>query len=149
MYKKHVKKHICAVLCLVTQSCPNLCDPMVCSLLGSSVLGDSPGKNSGGGAMPSSQPRDWTQVFCIAGRFFTSWATRESQEYWSGSLSLLQGIFLVQESNWGLLHCRQILHQLSYLPGKPIYTYTYILIYQCEIVPLKCQILLTLQIKVK
>ena len=31
----------------------------------------------------SSQPRDWTQVSCIAGRFFTSWATREAQEYWS------------------------------------------------------------------
>ena len=27
----------------------------------------------------SSQPRDWTQVSCIAGRFFTSWATREAQ----------------------------------------------------------------------
>ena len=26
----------------------------------------------------SSQPRDWTQVSCIAGEFFTSWATRES-----------------------------------------------------------------------
>ena len=26
-----------------------------------------------------------------------------------GSLSLLQGIFLIQESNWGLQHCRQIL----------------------------------------
>ena len=26
----------------------------------------------------SSQPRDWTQVFRIAGRFFTSWATREA-----------------------------------------------------------------------
>ena len=25
----------------------------------------------------SSQPRDWTQVSCIAGGFFTSWATRE------------------------------------------------------------------------
>ena len=31
-----------------------------------------------------------------------------------GSLSLLQGIFLTQESNWGLLHCRRILYQLSY-----------------------------------
>ena len=30
------------------------------------------------------------------------------------SLSLLQGIFLTQESNQGLLHCRQILCQLSY-----------------------------------
>ena len=31
----------------------------------------------------SSQPRDQIQVSCIAGRFFTSWATREAQEYWS------------------------------------------------------------------
>ena len=35
-----------------------------------------------------------------------------------GSLSLLQGIFLTKESNWGLLHCRQILYQLSY-EGNP------------------------------
>ena len=31
-----------------------------------------------------------------------------------GSLSLLQHIFPTQELNWGLLHCRQILYQLSY-----------------------------------
>ena len=31
-----------------------------------------------------------------------------------GSLFLLQGIFLTQESNWGLLYYRQILYQLSY-----------------------------------
>ena len=30
-----------------------------------------------------------------------------------GSLSLFQGIFLTQELNQGLLHCRQILYQLS------------------------------------
>ena len=30
-----------------------------------------------------------------------------------GSLSLLQWIFPTQESNWGLLHCRWILYQLS------------------------------------
>ena len=34
------------------------------------------------------------------------------------SLSLLQGIFPTQELNWGLLHCRQILYQLSY-QGSP------------------------------
>ena len=28
--------------------------------------------------MGSSQPRDWTQVSSIAGRFFTIWATREA-----------------------------------------------------------------------
>ena len=26
----------------------------------------------------SSQPRDWTQVSCTAGRFFTEWATRKA-----------------------------------------------------------------------
>ena len=35
-----------------------------------------------------------------------------------GSLSLLQGTFLTQESNWGLLHCWWILYQLSY-KGSP------------------------------
>ena len=31
----------------------------------------------------SSQLRDGTQVSRTAGRFFTFWATREAQEYWS------------------------------------------------------------------
>ena len=35
--------------CLVTQSCLTLCDPMDCSPPGSSVHGDSPGKNTGVG----------------------------------------------------------------------------------------------------
>jgi len=35
-----------------------------------------------------------------------------------GSLSLLQRIFLTQQSNQGLLHCRQILYQLSH-QGSP------------------------------
>ena len=35
-----------------------------------------------------------------------------------GSLSLLQGIFPTHRSNPGLLHCRQILHQLSH-KGSP------------------------------
>ena len=38
-----------SVLCLVTQSCPALCNPMGCSLPGSSVHGDSPGKYTGVG----------------------------------------------------------------------------------------------------
>ena len=35
--------------CLVTQSCLTLCDPMDCGPPGSSVHGDSPGKNTGVG----------------------------------------------------------------------------------------------------
>ena len=36
--------------------------------------------------MGSYQPMDWTQVSHITRGFFTSWATREAQEYWSGKL---------------------------------------------------------------
>ena len=66
------------VLCLVAQSCPTLCDPMDCSPLGSSVHGILQAMSSSRG---SSQPRGWTPVSHIAGRFFTIWATREAQEY--------------------------------------------------------------------
>ena len=82
-------------ICLVAQSCPTLCSLMDCSLLGSSVHGNSPGKNTGVGchalSRGYSQPRDQTQVSCVAGGFFTLWATREAQKiqydiflpYWS------------------------------------------------------------------
>ena len=37
---------MCAVLCLVAQSCSTLCEPMDCSPPGPSVHGDSPGKST-------------------------------------------------------------------------------------------------------
>ena len=39
----------CVVLCLVALLCPTLCDPMDCSLPGSSVHGSSPDNNTGMG----------------------------------------------------------------------------------------------------
>ena len=48
-----------------------------------------------------------------------------------GGLSLLQQIFLTQESNQGLLHCRQILYQLSY-QRSPIYFIHSINTYICQ-----------------
>ena len=48
----HTYIHMCiyiCVLCLVAQACPTLCDPLDCSPPGSSVHGDSPGKNTGVG----------------------------------------------------------------------------------------------------
>ena len=48
-----------------------------------------------------------------------------------GSLSLLQWIFPTQESNRGLLHCRQILYQLSY-EGSPEITIEAINLDPCE-----------------
>ena len=44
---------------------------------------------------------------------YSPW-TSPGQNNGVGSLPLLQGIFLTQESNWGLLHCRRILYQLNY-----------------------------------
>ena len=43
-----------------------------------------------------------------------------------GSLSLLQGIFPTHELNQGLLHCRQILYQLSYQGNPYLYIYMYV-----------------------
>ena len=63
--------------------CLTLCDPMdytVHGILHARILEWVVFPFSRG----SSQPRDQTQVSSIAGRFFTSWATREAQEYWSG-----------------------------------------------------------------
>ena len=72
-----------AVMCLVTRSCPTICSPMDCSPPGSSVHGILQATALQWVAMPSSrgssQPRDQTQVFHIADRFFIIWATREPQ----------------------------------------------------------------------
>ena len=66
----------------VAQSCPTLCDPMDCSLPGSSVPGILQARVLEWVAISfsrrSSQPRDGTRVSHIAGRRFTIWATRES-----------------------------------------------------------------------
>ena len=44
----------CTMMCSVSQSCPTLCDPMDYNMPGSSVHGDSPGKNRGVGCHASS-----------------------------------------------------------------------------------------------
>ena len=77
------QKHIQRVKMKVAQSCPTLCNPMdytVHGILQARILEWVAFPFSRG----CSQPRDWIQVSCIAGGFFTSWATTEAQEYWSG-----------------------------------------------------------------
>ena len=67
----------------VAQPCPTLCDPMhytVRGILQARILERVAFPFSRG----SSPPKDQTQVSRIAGRFFTSWATRQAQESWSG-----------------------------------------------------------------
>ena len=66
-------------MCLVTQLCPTLYDPMDCSPPGSSVHGILQARILEWVAIPlsrgSSSPRDQTQVSCVScieGRFFTT-----------------------------------------------------------------------------
>ena len=77
----------------VTQLCPALCDPM-----GYTVHGILQARILEWVAFPfsrgSSQPRDRTQVSCTTGRFFTSWATRET---------LVQGNCLLKNNSKGLI----------------------------------------------
>ena len=67
----------------VVQSCLTLCNFMDCSLPGSSIHGIFWARVLEWVAIlfsrGSFQPRDRTQVSCIAGRCFTVWATREAQ----------------------------------------------------------------------
>ena len=46
------------------------------------------------------------------------WAPK-SLQMMTAAMNLKDVIFLTQELNWGLLHCRRILYQLSY-QGSPI-----------------------------
>ena len=68
---------------LVTRLCLTLCNPMDCSLPGSSVHRIFQARELEWVAIlffrGSSQPRDRTQVSCTAGRFFTDSATREAR----------------------------------------------------------------------
>ena len=111
------------VLCLVTQLCPTLCDPVDYSLPGSSL------------SMGFSRQEHWTGLPCpppgdlpdpgveprspaLQADSLPSELPGKPKNTGVGNLSLLQGNFLTQESNRGLLHCRWILYQLSY-PESP------------------------------
>ena len=65
----------------VAQSCPTLCDPVDCSLQGSSLREILQARVLEWGAISfsrgSSRPRDRTRVSHIPGRHFNFWVTRE------------------------------------------------------------------------
>ena len=79
----------------VTQLCLTLCDPRNCSPPASSVHGILQARIQEWVAIPfsrgSSWPRDWTQISCTAGGFFTVWTTREaSRRMCTGYMHLLR-----------------------------------------------------------
>ena len=101
----------------VTQLCPTLCEPMNCSLPGSSVHGILQARILEWVAISfssrSSQPRDGTWVSHIVGRCFNLWATREAHEYKkhmpyniydSSSLKCVFGLSAFLFDNWKVLY---------------------------------------------
>ena len=99
-------------------------DPIYCNLPGSSVLGDSLGKNTGvgchallqgifpaQGSNPGLPHCRWILYRLSHKRYPRLLEIPKTTGV--SSLSLLQGIFPTQKSNQGLLHCRWILYQLS------------------------------------
>ena len=89
----------------VTQSCPTLCNPMDCSPPGSSVHGILQARILEWVAISfsrgSSQPRDWTLVAWIAGRYFTVWVKRKK---WQPTLVFLPGESCGRRSLVGCCH---------------------------------------------
>ena len=63
---------VCVYVHLVTQLCLTICNPMDCSPPGSSVHGDSPGKNPGVGCHALLQTRDQTCVPCNGSTLLTT-----------------------------------------------------------------------------
>ena len=109
----------------VVLSPQTLCDHVDCSPPGSSVHGDSPGKNTGvcchallQGIFPTQGSNPGLPNLQVDS--LVSEPPRKSNNTGVGSLSLLQGNFQIQESNRGLLHWRQILYHLNY-KGSPIW----------------------------
>ena len=112
----------------VAQSCPTLCDPMDCSLPGSSIHGILQARILEWVAISfsrgSSQPRDQTRVSLIAGRRFNLWATREapSPEVCSNSCPLVQWCYLTISSSAALFSfCLQSFPTSGSFPVSPLF----------------------------
>ena len=89
----------------VVQSCLTLCDPMDCSLPGSSVHGILQARILEWVAIPfprwSSWPRDQIWVSCIAGRFFTVWTTKKIIKLSINTISHI--IISIELASWWLV----------------------------------------------
>ena len=93
-----------------------LWNPMDCSSPGSFVHGIIQARMLEWVAFPFSrefsQPRDQIQAFCIAGRFFTIWARRETQECLEKPIPS-PGDLPDPGIEPGLLHCRWLAGKIS------------------------------------
>ena len=111
----------------VTQSCLILCDPM-------DSPWNSPGQNTGVGSLSllqgifptqGSNPGIKPRFPALQMNSLPAEPQGKPKNTGVAGLSLLQRIFLIQELNWGLLHCRWILYQLSYQGSPKIFMICY------------------------
>ena len=97
----------------VTQSSPTLCNPM-----NYTVHGILQARIVEWAVFPfsrrSSQPRYWTRSPALQVDSLPAEPQGKPKNTGVGGLSLLQQIFLTQELNQGLLHCKWIFYQLRY-----------------------------------
>ena len=77
-----------------------------------------PLKQPAGGGLVSKSCPNLATPWTVVARLLCPWDC-PGKNAEAGCHFLLQGIFPTQELNLGLLHCRQILHQLSY-KGSPV-----------------------------
>ena len=108
--------------CLVVQLCPTLCNPMDCSPPGSCLHGIFQARILEWVTMPSSkgssQPRNQSPILQaeLQTDSLPSEPPGKPKNTGMGSLSLLQGIFLIQELNWHPSTCIAVDPGLS--PGS-------------------------------
>ena len=112
---------------LVMPSCQTLCNPRESSLPGSSVHGILQARISEWVVIPSPgdlpNPGTEPRPLALQVNSLLSEPPGKPMNAGVGRLSLLQGIFPTQELNQGLLHCKQILYQLS-CQGSPSPSYS-------------------------
>ena len=100
----------------VAQLSPTLCDPMDYT-----VHGILQTRTLEWAAIPFSRGSSKPRSPSLQADSFPAEPPGKPKNTGVSRLSLLQWIFLTQESNGGLLHCRRILYQLSY-QGSPTTT---------------------------
>ena len=89
VWQSDSEKYICVcILGLVAQLCLTLCDPMDYIAHQTPLTMEFSRQEYWSGLLyppPRIFPtQGLNQISCMTGRFFTDWATREAQEYWSG-----------------------------------------------------------------
>ena len=117
----------------VTQSGPTLCDPVDCSLRGSSVCGILQARILEWVAISfskgSSRPRDRSRVSYIAGRRFTLWATKgqsnqsycfSSSHVWMWEMDHKEGWTLKNWYFWTLVLVKTTESPLDFKEIKPV-----------------------------